>query len=988
MHGTLASGVVRRLVLAAVLGCAPTGALAQSETPTDIEVVIVTGSRIPTPGLASASPLTELGPDEIRATGTQRIEDVINQLPQAFADQSSTVNNGATGTATVDLRGVGAERTLVLIDGKRVMPGDPTSGSVAPDLNLIPDALVDHIEIVTGGASAVYGSDAIAGVVNFIMKRDFTGVQIDLQAGMYNHANGETAIQSALGARNYAEAPANVTDGFAGEATVIGGLDTPDGRGNVTVYAGYRRSAAVTEDSRDFSACSLLASGDSLACTGSTRSTALGRFLVIDAVNSGTVGNLTLDPAGPGDTLRTFNSARDGYNFAPAQYFIRPDERYTSGVYAHYRIDPAVELYADGMFMYDDSTAQLAPSGLFSNFPFTIACSNPLLSAAEVQAFCTNAHVPPGGSATVEIGHRDVEGEGRQDDITHLDYRLVTGARGEIDGWRYDISAQRSAVAISQTDLHDVSLTRAADALNVVRDASGQIVCASGNPGCVPYDLFRIGGVTPEALAYLDVHAKAGGGTRETVLSANVTGDLGRYGIQSPWAANGASVAFGAEYRREGLSYSPDAELASGDLASAGVASPAVRGAFDVTELYGEVRVPLLQDRGPLLHDVTLSGGYRYSQYSNAGGASTYKAGLEWSPMMGLGVRAGFNHAVRAPNVVELFTPVIESFSGLDFDPCAGSNPASANPFATAANCARTGVTAAQYGQIVESPDDYNVLNGGNPKLAPESADTKTIGIVVTPDAITGFSLAVDYFNIKVMGVIGSLDPDLTLEQCLETGAAFFCGQVHRAPGTGSLWLSPAGYVSAVTENSASLGTQGFDMDVNYLYPLPAWSGRDLGSASVRMIGTYLMTYRTVTEPGALPYDCAGFYGFGCGDPAPRWRHTLDTTWKTPWDFDVSVAWRYVSAVKVSGASTNPILASNFDPVDYRLGPRSYIDMSLDWRIDDRWEVRAGVRNLFDIDPPIVGNDFLAGIANNSNTYPGVYDALGRWLFTGLTARL
>ena len=567
-------------------------------------MVVVTGTRIPqTTQSASAtvSPVTAHFADEIQSIGATHIEDYLNQLPQAFSDQSTNVNNGATGTATVNLRDLGAQRTLVLIDGKRVMPGDPSSGAIAPDLNLIPDALVSRVEILTGGASAVYGSDAISGVVNFLMKRDFSGLQLDVSSGFYDHRNGQTAIQGLITAQGDAQAPSGDIDGFSGEATLTAGFNTPDGKGNITGYVGLRSDSAVLQASRDFSACALVTSGAGLACSGSNRSTATGRFVVLNPANSKTVGNLTLDPTGPGDTLRTYTAARDSYNFAPPQYFIRPDKRYLAGAFAHYQLLPAVEIYGDAMAMYDTSFTQLAPSGLFSNLPFAIACKSPLFSTAEVQAFCTNAGLTANGTASIEVGHRDVEGQGRQNHLTHADYRVLIGARGVIDDWNYDVSVQHAAVNITQTDLHDVSLARAADALNAVTNAAGQIVCASGNTGCAPYNPFKVGGVTQAALAYLDVHARASGGTDETVASANVTGRLDRYGVKSPWAGDGASVAFGAEYRSDGLSYAPDAELASGDLASGSTAKPV--SAFNKEVIAKGVRVqPCPQHRHAFLH--------------------------------------------------------------------------------------------------------------------------------------------------------------------------------------------------------------------------------------------------------------------------------------------------------------------------------------------------------------------------------------------------
>lgn len=812
---------------------------------------------------------------------------------------------------------------------------------------------------------------------------------IDAEGGVFNHANRETDLQSVLAAQGVTLPGREVTDGLAGQITVAAGVNAPDGRGNLTVYAAFRTAAAVAQSTRDYSACPLAAMGTNLICTGSTNSPATGQFLVLDPNTFHLVGDLTLDRAGPGNTLKPFDADRDAFNYSPYQYFQRPDRRWSAGVFAHYQVAPAVELYADGMFMYDVSAEQLAPSGLFSNTPFAISCANPMLSAAEVQAFCADANVPPGGTALLVIGNRDITAPARQYRLTHEDYRVIAGARGAFGDWRYDVSAQVASVAITQTDLHDVSLTRAADALDVV-SVGGQLVCASGNAGCAPYDVFQLGGVTPAALAYIDTPGRASGGTSEAVVSANLAGNLGRSGVKSPWADDGVGVAIGAEWRRESLDYAPDAELASGDLASEGVSAPAVNGAFGVFEVYGEARAPLAQNRGPLLRNLSLEGGYRLSWYTNVGQAQTYKAALDWAITDDLRLRSSFNHAVRAPNVVELFTPQSLTAVGLDFDPCAGTNPIvdQMNPFATEANCARTGVTAAEYGHIAPSPAGYNALQGGNPGLKPEAADTWTLGLVVTPAAVPGFNLTIDYNDIKVSNVIATIDPDIAIEQCLETGNPFLCAQVHRQLGTGSLWIGSDGYVSNLYENTASLSTRAVDLEMRYRRPLPTLSGHALGAASLSFIGTYLLTLTTVTEPGAPAYDCAGYYGVNCGDPVPRWRHVLRIGWETPWNLDLSLAWRYVSSVIVAAASPNPVLQLPFDPADYRLGSRSYIDLSLDWRITRRLDLRLGVNNLFDVDPPIVGTDFQTGVAANANTYTGVYDTLGRYLFVGLTARM
>jgi len=965
----------------------PAPASANTDATTLTEVV-VTGSHIPQSDTASVSPITTIRAADTRAAGITRVEDAINRLPQAAPDQNSTVNNGATGTATVNLRDLGPERTLVLIDGKRLLPGDTTSGSIAPDLNFIPDALVDRIEIVTGGASAVYGSDAIAGVVNLIMKKDFTGLKLDAQSGFYNHVNGDRMVQTLLVARGDAVPPGTVNDGLTTEVTLVTGATSPDAKAHVTAYGGYRRTDAVAQSTRDFSACPLEADDTGPRCSGSQSSPALGRFVVFDQVSEMVVRDLGLDPAGRAGAVRPFDDGRDAFNYAPYQYFQRSDDRYVAGAFAHWDVAPAVGLYASGMFMSDRTVAQLAPSGLFLA-PFSISCANPMLSAAEVRSFCTDAQVPAGGDTLLFVGRRDVEGAGRQSLLSHRDYRLLAGARGEAGPWRYDASVQYSAVGLRQSDLNDVSLSHAADALDVVRGASGDLVCASGNPGCVPYDVFKIGGVTPAAIAYLSEPGVASGSTSETVASATVSGQLGRYGVKSPWSRDGLGLALGAEYRRETLSYAPDAEIAGGDLADNPFSSPAVSGAFHVQELYAEARAPLVNDGPAPIRDLSLEGGYRLSWYGDAGRAGTYKAGAQWTPVEGVRLRASFNHAVRAPNVVELFTPQTLAMTGLSVDPCAGPDPAAADPLATPANCARTGLSASQYGAIAANPVGYNSIEGGNPTLRPENADTRTVGVVFTPRALGDFSLSIDYFDIQVSGAIGTPGADVTMQICLQTGDPSSCRLIHRAAGTGSLWLGPQGYVADIDENASLLRTRGFDVEAFWSLPLPAWRGARLGRASVALDGGHLTSFIARTVPGAAAYDCAGYYGSFCGEPLPDWRHVLRATWNAPWGFDLSLAWRYIAAARLDATSSNPFLAAPFAAADAGLAARNYFDLSVNWRLSWRLQIRAGVNNLFDIDPPVVGVG-ATGVfpTTNGNTFPGLYDCLGRFAFLGLTAAL
>lgn len=1001
---------------------------AEGEQVTEVGEVVVTGSRIPQPNLTSVSPVTVIGSQEIQLSGITRTEDLINQLPQAFASQGSALANGATGTATVDLRSLGANRTLVLVDGRRLMPGAPAGGtqsSSAPDLNFIPAALIDRVEVVTGGASAVYGADAVAGVVNFIMQRNFTGVRVDAQYSFYQHENSSpigaivrARSLTALNPNSFRSPDSEVDDGFGREITLVIGASTDDGRGNVTAYAGYRNIDAVTQDQRDFSACSLSASNTApggFTCAGSG-TTAPARFLTA----AGTGADLTLDPgAAGGRGFRPYVGSRDQFNFAPYNYYQRPDERYVLGAFAHYEIRPEIDVYGQFMFMDDRTIAQIAPSGIFLQTVNVNCTGNPLLSASQFTALCgptiDQDPVTPGiqtdsdpetagQQAAVAIGRRNLEGGGRQSDLRHTDYRLVVGVRGDLgENWRYDAYGQYGTVIYNNVYLNDFSLSRSARALDVVTGPNGQAACRSAISGldtqCVPYDIFSIAGPSQASINYLQTPGFQDGTTRQTVVSATLAGDLGDYGFRSPWATDGVGVALGTEYRREELELRVDSAFATGDLAGQGGATLPVAGDYDLYELFGEMRIPVVQDM-PLFQELSLELGYRYSDYSLGFDTSTYKVGGDWRPIEDVRFRASYNRAVRAPNVVELFSAQNVVLNGTT-DPCEGPvvngrAQGGASTGFTLQQCQRTGVSAAQFGNIVpNSAEQYNGLTGGNPQLQPETSDTTSFGVAFTPSFLPGFSLTVDYYNITVEDRIGQIGQDVTLQRCGETGSAFYCNLIQRAPGTASLFLGNNGFVVDTLLNTGSLELTGVDIEANYRFDfadMGITAGlADFGGLSFNYVGSVLDEYLVETLPGDPVFNCAGRFGSICtgtavpsAAPLAEYKHKFRTTWRTPWNFQPSLSWRYISSVandvNVQGGSAVP-LNSNA-----RLGSRNYFDLAATYRPMTGVSFRAGVNNIFDTDPPVIGSQVCPAGPCNGNTYPQTYDALGRYVFIGVSA--
>ena len=992
-------GALLTSAAAALVGVVP----AQAQEASTIQEVVVTGSRIPQPNLTSVSPVTAVGSDQVKIEGVTRVEDLINNLPQAFADFGGNLSNGSTGTASVNLRNLGSQRTLVLVNSRRLMPGDPTQNAAAsPDLNQIPAALIERVEVLTGGASAVYGADAVAGVVNFIMNDKFEGVRVDAQYSMYQHDNDDDKIQSLVRESDYALPKSNIRDGYTKDITFIAGINTPDGRGNATVYVGYRTLDPITQNHRDFSSCALGSSdaGDpasnTFACGGSPNA-ARGLFQTYnptDVNDLNPTGAFTIDPDG---TVRDFQ-ASDQFNFAPYNFYQRSDERKTAGLFAHYDFSDKASVYTEFMFMDDRTQAQIAPSGAFLGAgpgapPFfgryAVNCDNPLLSAQTVDAFCGGDS--GAGDILIDIGRRNVEGGGRNDDLRHTSFRGVVGLRGDIGaGWTYDAYGLYGTSLLSENYQNDVSRSRIRKALTAVAGPNGQPVCrvnadadlTNDDPNCVPYAIFGVGSVTPEQVAYLQIPALSEGETVEQVLSASVSGDLGQYGIKLPSANDGLGVAFGAEYRSERSELRTDANYQANDLAGQGAPTLDTFGQFDVREIFAEARLPLMQDK-PFADTLSFEAGYRYSDYNLGFTTDSYKLGLQWSPVSDLMFRGSYQRAVRSPNIQELFLQPRVQLDGVT-DPC--SNELGGTPAASFEECARSGVTAAQYGNILQNPaSQYNGLVGGNPDLDPESSDTYSYGFVVTPGFLPGFSFTLDYYDIKVEKLINNLGADFILGQCLTAGDPTYCERVHRS-GNGSIWLGDSGFVDDPILNTGSLQISGIDAEANYRFDVGS-----AGSLSLQFIGTYVDEYLTEPLPGASKYDCAGLFGAVCLTPIPDWRHKLRANWTTPWNMDVALTWRYIAAVDDDRTSSDPNLSAPVIQTDKRLGSRSYFDLTGSYTFSEAGVFsnvtgRLGINNILDKDPPLVGQDTCPAVFCNGNTFPQVYDTLGRYVFLGLTA--
>jgi outer membrane receptor protein involved in Fe transport len=920
-----------------------------------LEEVIVTGSRIQRANLVTSSPVQQLDAEQLAFTGVTRAEDVLAQLPQVTLNQSSGQAIEADGTATLELRQLGASRTLVLLNGRRLPQASPSSTVSAGDINFIPMQLVKRVEVLTGGASSTYGADAVAGVVNFILQDDFEGIKLDYQFSQYRHDNDGGFIQREAAESGFPFANDTANDGDTDDITFIMGGNLNEGRGNITAYATYRDIEGIQQSERDYSACAIRSTEG--PCLGSATNQA---------------GSFYFDNDGFSDIFFVDgNNFEPGlgqlFNFAPPSYLQRPDERTNLGAFGRYELTEQIEVYTELMFMDTRSTTQFGPAGVFFN-TLDFNCGNPLLSDQQRDVVgCTGA--PDDQRVTTIFGRRNVEGGPRFGDLRHTTYRGLFGLRGDInETWSYDVSYQYAEVDMRNRNGNYISIARVDNALDVNPDGT----CINTDGGnCVPYNLFETGGVTEEQLGYVGQQYFERGTTDQEVWQGFVTGNLGDYGVKLPWAESGVSVVLGIEYRDESLEYQPDDAALAGQVGGLGAALTPIKGDYNVWDYFAEASVPLVEGKD-FFQSVVLDLGYRYSDYDPSGETTdTYKVALGWDINEQIKLRGSFQRAVRAPNLADQFEPISGGLFAMDNDPCGGVVNGVSQRGYTFEQCARSGVTQAIWdaGGPADSPAaQYNTITGGDPGLAPEESDTYSFGFIVSPNFIPGLSVSVDYYDIKVEDAITSIAEETTLLQCIETGQ--FCDSVARGQND-TLWLGLAAPGNGIQAQSTNIGffqTKGVDVEITYNLDMGEW-----GSLNFVNIYGYIDEWTQEEYPGAGEISCEGVYGGSCVLPLAENRNRFQATWASPWDVTVNLTWRYIDEVEQAFTAN--------DPID--IDSQDYIDLAATWAVTDYATLRLGMNNIMDEKPPFVAQGVTA--RENGNTYPGIYDPLGQYWFAGVS---
>jgi iron complex outermembrane recepter protein len=923
-----------------------------------VEELVVTGSRIKRPDLTSNSPIAIVEAADLKMTNTVNPEEFLRDDPRFVAAIGSNTNNGSDGGATVNLRNLGEERTLVLVDGKRFTPYD-YQGFV--DLAMIPTALIERVEVVTGGASAVYGSDAIGGVVNFVMKKDFSGVEVDFSKN--------SSFES---------------DAQRDDLSITFGGNIDEGKGNIVASLTYSKQDALYQGDRKFSEYSL----DNLLDPGGSGNHPNGT--VVTSVDIPSLG------AGSDDPIQFDNSGNlttdtKLFNFNPYNLLVTPQEKYVATLVGSYKITGNTEFFSRLSFANNRVDSIIAPTGTFF-FPYSLNIDNPFLTPQAQAIFAELDSVEEGaaqndGLVDIAFGRRLTELGTRDSLYENTTLQFVTGLRGVVfEEFDWEVFAQKGHTARAQNFVNDVDYAKSQQGMLAVTDPdTGDIVCQDSSGGCVPVNYFGPDTITPEMAKFIRFNLNENNRTNQLVAGGTITGPMG---FTIPSATNPVKFAVGFEHREEDAQNMPDQNYANANSVGFGGSSP-VDASLKVQEYFAEIRMPLVEDVS-FAKAVVLEAAVRQSDYdnnvvigqtyTNQFDNTSYKFGGEWAINDAVRFRSLFQHAVRAPNLAEIGLPKTPSTGDLNIDYCAEASALSDPSLVTL--CEQTGVPAGRVGAFnsIQAGQTNNYI-GGNPNLVPEEADTLTLGFVFTPESIP-LTLSLDYYDIEIENVILALAEQNIVDACylIEKDAnGFFCSRIYRSPMSGSLLSGTDTGVDASSVNAGLKHTKGWDLVINYDIDM-----NQFGSLGLEFNAVKVMQNKQQDASLFPVVDCVGLVGDSCTRPDPELRFIQTTSWKMD-KWSVSLRWQYIDELKQDAVVLAGAPAEDYAVVtipDY-----SYFDLFASYQVSDVIEVRTGIYNLFDKEPPIVGNEYGGTAENSGNTYPATYDPVGRAGFVGVNLK-
>lgn len=952
-----------------------TGVIAQDDQQTEddntLEEVVVTGSRLlRDPNLESASPIATIDMATIQDSGYLTLEQTVNKMPQLRPDTTASTNQYGGPAMSADLRGVGAVRTLVLVDGRRFIPAESTG---ITDLATVPDMLVEAVDIVTGGASAVYGSDAIAGVVNFRLRDDFQGTEFRYQRGQSEQGDADTE-----------------------RLDFLIGVGTDDNRSNMALAISYSERDTVMGNSRDFSAVPIV--------TNST-----GKFIPFGSGNL-PGGVIALQPAQfpliKGVDLSNSNGACPGpiqgvrfdqgslpvpycrpidqYNYAADNFLLRPMERYQISAIGKHEINDQVQVYAQAFYNKYEQSYQMAPESVaptsFGQSSGTVlipnATTNPLFNDTLRNFWAQNgAYFDPDGDGNYvvrNLGRRFEEFGPRTTSFNIDSFMITTGLRGDLDfganNWAWDAFYQfaRNDTTSSTTGL--LSRSGITLGLDPVINQNGTVSCRTQIRGCVPINIFGTNTLTPEMANYLQTESVTQNTFERTVGGATLAGNL----FEMP--AGSVPTAFGIEYRKESILVVPNEAQLLNDIASQAIAPTVVNGEYDLWEVFAEARLPILNDQFGL-QGLSLEGAVRYSDYSTVGGVTTWSTMLDTDVNEQFKIRAGYSSAIRAPNLNELLAPVGTGFRPVN-DPCLAQNKPSQ---ATKDLCVKQGVPANIIDTLVDGTrTGYDQISGGNPNLTEEQADTLTVGLVWTPDMIPRLNLSLDYYQIKLKDAVSQVSGQLLLNDC-------FLTLNFNSPSCQSIRRDSNGNLSEIDApllNLADRNVNGVDLTATYSFDnLPSWLSLPGQGATIDIssYSSWQLKNDSQVVKSVPAIDCAGRYSGTCSTgsirPGPEFRSLLRFSYASG-PLHLSPEVNYIGELKLStdsGPNENGTQEGLF-----------FVNMNGSWDFNENYSLLFGVNNLFDQQPPIWG--FQASGDLNVNT--SLYDPVGRSYFLGIKVAL
>ncbi len=980
---------VARVLSGAVALAAAQSAIAQQAA--ELEEVVVTGTRITRPDLVSNSPISTVTAEQLEQLNVINLENQLRQLPQFLPGATEYINNGNPGAATINLRGLGSNRTLVLMDGKRLPPFG-TSGAV--DINLIPSAIVERVDVVTGGASAVYGSDAVSGVVNFITKKDFSGLQLDYNTSQYGEGDGQ--VQN---------------------AAITAGGKFADDRGSAIISFGYTKRDEVLQGDRDYSNYNLFAS-DGYRYAGNWyeySSDILGTDRRLGSSNAGATRARVRSATG-GFVTRFFTpngqlvssaglgqySPNASFNYNPYNYFQVPQERWSAYASVDFDVTDSLEVYGRLFAVNSDVPTQLASSAYFggSTATFKINLDNPFLSAAQrtalIAAYNAEAAFPIAGepahgpfNPNAAPGTQLVTLNGLRRRLIELGPRvgisesktiqMTAGLRGDIGetGWSFDTSAQFGRVSRLDGLQNDVSIDRARKAIIAIQTPDG-IKCVSGGD-CAPINLFNgngdiyrdsgipmTGAMTKAGLDYIRASYYSTQVTEAKSASASVSGEVAS--IKLPSAESGLGLAFGADWNEFNSDFRPDDLTQFGGAMGQGGTAPPLAGRVDSRELFAEAYLPLASGQAGI-ENLALEAGFRASDTNLAGSFETWKFGVEYTPVAGYRFRAMLQKAVRAPNIGEQYAPLSFGLTEVRSDPCAGAAPVTNT--ALRAKCIAQGAPLSQIGSISPPAAQQAASIGGGAvalgiTLKPEEADTFTVGLQINPESIPGLSASLDYYDIEIDGGIGAYGAQEILDNCFNNNLNQFCSLVKRN-SVGELEGDGFGVIQEV-RNLSVITAKGIDYSIGYNLELGEYK------VALGLSGSHTLESAFQSSPASPIIECEGVYGDTCGNPTPTDRATLSVgvTWRS---LSATAFLRHISAVDVQARQDDRDQKGRSIYLIESIPSYNYLDLSVSWRWNDALRVTLAAQNLLDRDVTVVGN--IPGANTAPNAYVDTYDPLG-----------